>query len=371
MKKATLFGTLALLLSLITPLFISCTSSDGQKFAVGWQPYYISTFQVAIIQELGLVKKYLPGVEVDFQEALHGAIHTNNMLAGKVEVGYMAVMPSNIACSKRDQADIREVANNGVSNGMTCALLMARADAPDFQTPEEAVKWIDGKVVASPRGSCADQFMRMAFDKLGVKPAEYLNQSIEIIQTNFRARKLDASAVWEPTASRIGNLAGEGIAKIIATGNLIGNQDIGMMIMRGDFIDKHPDLAEGYLRAELEALQFMTDPKNQHKTVEMIGKYAVGMPKRAIWYSLYGQIPPQVGGTTPKQSFTFIIDDEIRKNINEVWAFQFKQKLVATEKPYDNTIDDRIARKILAEAGLKPPIGEIKGQPPEDNPYKK
>jgi len=371
MRKGTFLRILAPLLALLTPLFISRTSLAAEKFAVGWQPYYISTFQVAIIQELELIKKYLPGVDVDFQEALNGAIHTNNMLAGKMEVGYMAVMPSNIACSKRDLADIREVSNDGVSNGMTCALLMARVDAPDFKTPEESVKWIDGKVVASPRGSCADQFMRMTFDKLGVKPAEHLNQSIEIIQANFRAKKLDACAVWEPTASRIGNLAGEGIAKIIATGNLIGNQDIGIMIMRGDFIDRHPDLAQGYLKAELEALQFMTDPKNQEKAVQMIAKYAVGIPKRAIWYSLYGQIPHQVGGTTPKQSFTFIIDDNIRKNINDVWAFQFKQKLVATERPYDNTIDDRIARKILAEAGLKPPIGEIKGQPPEDNPYKK
>jgi NitT/TauT family transport system substrate-binding protein len=248
---------------------------------------------------------------------------------------------------------------------------MARADAPDFKSPEEAVKWLDGKIVASPRGSCADQFIRRSFEKLDVKPAEYLNQSIEIIQTNFRAKRLDASAVWEPTASRIGTLAGEGIAKIIATGNLIGNQDMGMMIMRGDFIDKHPDLVEGYLKAELEALQFMIDLKNQQKSVNMIAKYAVGIPKRAIWYSIYGQIPPQVGGTTPRETYSFIIDDNIRKNINDVWAFQFKQKLVATEKPYDNTIDDRIARKILAESGAKTPIGEIKGQPPEDNPYKK
>jgi len=300
-RKATVFGILATLAAFVTPLLLPGTSLAADKFVVGWQPYYISTFQVAVIQELGLIKKYLPGTEVEFNEALHGAIHTNNMLAGKCQVAYMAVMPGNIACSKRDQADIRFVSNNGVSKGMRCALLMARADAPDFKTPEEAVKWIDGKVVASPRGSCADQFMRLSFEKLGVKPAEYFNQSLEIIQANFRARKLDASAIWEPTASRIGNLAGEGVAKIIATGNLIGNQDIGMIIMRGDFIDKHPDLVKGYLKAELEALQFMMDPKNQQKTVDMIAKYAVGMPKKALWYSLYGQIPPEVGGATPER----------------------------------------------------------------------
>jgi NitT/TauT family transport system substrate-binding protein len=247
---------------------------------------------------------------------------------------------------------------------------MVRADAPDFKTPEEALKWLNGKVVATPMGSCADQFLRMAFEKFGVKPADYLNQSIEIITTNFRVKKIDASAVWEPTASRIGNLAGEGIAKVVATGNLIKNQDVGVVVMRGEFIDKHPDLVEGWLKAELEALQFVVDPKNQKQVVEMIAKHAVGMPKRAIWFMLYGQIPPNVGGTSPKETYPFIIDDKIRKNINDVWAFQFQQKLVGTEKPFDKTIDDKIARKVLAASGLKSPIGEIKGQPAEENPFK-
>jgi len=370
MKKGTVLVILAVLIAFSTPLFVPRASCAAEKFAVGWQPYYVSTFQVGIIQELGLMKKYLPGVEVEFQEALHGAIHTNNMLAGKCQVAYMAVMPSNIACSKRDQADIREVSNNGVSNGMRCSLLMARADAPDFKTPEEAIRWINGKVVATPRGSCADQFLRLTFEKFGVRPAEYLNQSLEIIQTNFRAKKLDAAAIWEPTASRIGNLAGEGVAKIIATGNVIGNQDIGMMIMRGDFIDQHPDLAKGYLKAELEAMMFMINPKNQQKAVDIIAKYAVGMPKKVIWYALYGQVPPEVGGIAPIAVYNFIIDDNNRKNIVDIWKFQYGEKLVATEKPYYNTIDDRYAREILAEAGLKAPIGEIRGQPEEDNPFR-
>jgi hypothetical protein len=53
-----------------------------------------------------------------------------------------------------------------------------------------------------------------------------------------------------------------------------------------------------------------------------------------------------------------------------VWAFQFQQKLIGTEKPSDKTIDDKIARKVLAASGLKSPIGEIKGQPAEENPFK-
>jgi NitT/TauT family transport system substrate-binding protein len=366
MKKAMVFWMAAV----IGGAFGAGSAFAAEKFTVGWQPYYIDAFMPAVIQELGLVQKYLPGVEVDYIEGLHTPIYSDRILAGRAQVGYGAVMPLNICCSRRDQADVREVVCTSNSRGQHCSFMMARMDAPDFKTMAEAMKWLNGKIVASPRGSCADQFMRMTFEKLGVKPSEYLNQSIEIITTNFRAKKIDAAAVWEPTASRIGNLGGEGVAKIIATGNVIGNKDIGMMMMRGDFIDNHPDLAKGWLKCELEAERFIYDPQNRKKAVEMIAKYAVGMPKKAIWFALYGQIPKQVGGVSPKTVCPFIIDDEIRKEGRDVWDFQYKQNLVPTETPPADLIDDHLTREVLAEAGLTSPIGKIEPAPADKNPFK-
>ncbi|MEM5788969.1 MAG: ABC transporter substrate-binding protein [Syntrophobacteraceae bacterium] len=370
MRKAAVFGLLTVLLTYAVPLFIPSIPLASGKFTVGWQPYYISSFHVAIIKELGLWKKYLPaGTEIEFQEALHGSVSWNSMLSGKCQVAYLSVASGNLACSKRDQAEIRFASNVGISNGMRCALLMVRADAPDFKSQDEAVRWLNGKVVASPRGSCADQFLRVVFWRHGIQPAEYLNQSIEVLQSSLRSGKVDAAAVWEPVAGRVGNLAGDGLAKIVATGSIVGNKDIGMVIMRGDFIDKHPSLVEGYLKAELEALLFLTDPVNQRQAVEMISKYAVGIPKKVIWHSLYGEIPTEVGGTSPRETFSFIIDEKIRKNINEVWARQYEDKLVRTERPPGNIIDDRHARKVLSAYNLKSPIGVIKGQPPSENPF--
>jgi NitT/TauT family transport system substrate-binding protein len=280
-------------------------------------------------------------------------------------------MPSNIVCSKRTEADIRQVVATSYSTGgQRCALIMVRPDAPDFKNPEEAMKWLDGKIVATPFGSCAYKFLLLSFQKLGLKPAEFLNQGIEIISTNFRIKKIDAAAVWEPTASRVGTLAGEGIAKIVATGKVINNPDIGMMMMRGDFIDNTPHLAKGWLKCELEAERFIFDPKNREKAVEMIAKYAVGMPKRAIWFSLYGMIPEQAGGINPKTVCPFIINDEIKKYGQELYDFQFKQKLVPTEKPPANITDDRLTREVLQEAGLTSPVGEIQAVPADQNPFK-
>jgi len=36
---------------------------------------------------------------------------------------------------------------------------------PNFKTPDEAIKWLDGKTLAAPKGSCADQFVRLLIDK--------------------------------------------------------------------------------------------------------------------------------------------------------------------------------------------------------------
>jgi hypothetical protein len=37
------------------------------------------------------------------------------------------------------------------------------------------------------------------FKRAGIQPSAYLNQNIEVITSNFRAGKLDAAVMWEPT----------------------------------------------------------------------------------------------------------------------------------------------------------------------------
>ncbi len=346
-------------------------AAAAEKVVVGYQPYDTISYQVAVNQELGLWKKYFPkDVELEFQPALQGSIIANNMLAGKQQIGYMSIMPATMCATKPEQANIRLVASLGMSDGMRCSLVLVRKDAPNFKNPEEAAKWLDGKIVAAPKGSAADQYLRMVFEKYNVKPKEYLNQSIEVIATNFRIGKIDAAALWEPTISRICTQVGEGIARIVATGTCVNNPDLGMLIMRGDLIDKTPHLAEAWIKSELDAQLYLSDPNNWSRVVDMVAKYATGMPKRALWYSIYGQIPPQVGGTKEREWKPFILDEKVRKNISDVYAFLFKEKVIKYDKPLPNTIDDSMARKVLKEKGLNSPIGYIYGQPPDKDPFK-
>ena len=72
--------------------------------------------------------------------------------------------------------------------------MLARTDAPEFKNSKEAMHWFDGKMVATPKGSCSDRFFQDVFKREGIKPKEYLNQPIGVITTNLRTKKIDGAA---------------------------------------------------------------------------------------------------------------------------------------------------------------------------------
>ncbi len=60
---------------------------------------------------------------------------------------------------------------------------------PEIPGSKDALKWLDDKTVAVPKGSCTDRFAQATFKKEGVNPKDYLNQNIEgITSISARAR---------------------------------------------------------------------------------------------------------------------------------------------------------------------------------------
>ena len=368
MKLSKLFCTAVVLLSLCgTP------AMAAQKFAIGFQPYDTISYQVIVNKELGLWKKYVPkDVELEFDGALQGTIIANNMLANKAVAGYMSVMPATILASKHTEAEIKMVASLGMSEGTRCSLVMVRKDAPQFKSTEEVARWLDGKVIAAPKGSASDQFLLAFFAKYNVKPKEYLNQSIEVITANFRAKKLDAASCWEPTLSRIADDVGEALVRIVADGRTCDNPDLGILVMRKDFIDKYPEVAKGYLRAELEAQRFLVDPKNQEEVIKMVTKHAKDIPLAVLWYSIYGHVPSNSENRI-REWKNFYFGDREMANIKAVPPFLFSEKRIDIPELPAWVVDDSLARQVFKEAGYSPvlpdaALGNIMGGMPADIP---
>jgi len=173
--------------------------------------------------------------------------------------------------NKEKVADVRLVGVTGTSI-QSCDILFVRKDAPAFASAQEAAKWLNGKTVAAGHGSCGDRFARVVFKQAEIEPAQYLNQSLEVISSNFRVGKLDGAIVWEPTASQ---LEEKGIARRVGSGADFGERDGAFVTMRYELMEKRPDIAKGWMEAELDAQLFMADPANADEIAGSSGNNVV------------------------------------------------------------------------------------------------
>ena len=335
------------------------------NLVVGYQPYYTQAWSGVVMRGKKFYEKYLPkGSSVEFQIGLQGAIIVNNMLAGKQNIGYYGDMPGIVSTTKTEVADIRLVGVLGLAWDQ-CNAFLVRNDAPKFKSDQEAIKWLDGKTVAVPKGSCTDRFAQATFKKFKIQPREYLNQNIEVITSNFRAGKLDAAVMWEPTTSR---LVGDGLARLIATGKSVEENDGGLLGMRYDLIRQRPDVVKAWMQAELDAQLFIADPKNAPEVIKMAREQTTGFSERVLWTSLYGRHPDSAGGGDVRNILHYTFTPEARELISRAAAFLHSIKSINTPQVRPEAIDARWTEEVLKERGIKAPIGQVKALPDSQAP---
>ena len=326
---------------------------------IGYQPYYTESWSGVIMRDKKFYEKYLPqGSTVTFQIGLQGAIIVNGMLAGKVDLGYVGDMPGIVSTSHPEVRDIRIVSVLGLGYDQ-CNIFLTRTDAPKFNSPDEALQWLDGKTVAVPKGSCTDRFAQAVFKQKNIKPAEYLNQSIEVITSGFRAKKLDAAVIWEPTAAR---LVQENLARRVASGVSVNERDGGFMVMPAALIKQRPDVVKAWLQAELDAELYFADPKNALEIAKMAAGQTTGFPEKALWASAFGQTPKSEGGSDVRISLAYGFTPDAKELIQKASKFLVEIKSIESEIRPEAVMPEFTA-DILRERGLTAPVGKVTAQP--------
>ena len=326
------------------------------NLVVGYQPFYTESWSGIVLRGKKMYEKYLPkGSTVEFSIGLQGAVIVNAMLAGKQHIGYLGDMPAIVSTTKQDVADIRIVATAGVGTDQ-CNIFLARPDAPKFSTAKEGVKWLDGKRVAIPLGSCADRFAQATFKKEGVTPAAVLNQNIEVITSGFRAGKIDAAVIWEPTASR---LVQEGLAKRIASGATVGESDAAFLTMRADLIKQRPDIVKAWLNAELDAQLYLADPKNAMEVATMATQQATGFTEKMMWAAMFGKHAESSGGAPVRLALPYTVTPEVLAQIANSATFLFSIKSINVDKLRPEAVMPEFTQAILKERGLSTPVGKV------------
>jgi NitT/TauT family transport system substrate-binding protein len=263
-----------------------------------------------------------------------------------------------VSTSHADVRDIRMVSVLGLGYDQ-CNVFLVRNDAPTFQSPEQAINWLNGKSVAVPKGSCTDRFAQAVFKRFKIAPSEYLNQSIEVITSGFRAGKLDAAVIWEPTASR---LVLDKLARKVATGASVDENDGGFMVMPRALIDQRPDVAKAWLEAELDAQLYFADEKNAMSVAGMALEQTTGFTQKTLWYSAYGTYPKSEGGTATRIVLPYTFTPQAKELIAKAAKFLLEIKSVKADiRP--EAVVPTFAEEILKKRGLSAPVGEVKALP--------
>jgi len=337
-------------------------AAEPVDITYGYHPYWTGGWTGVVIKQMELWKKYLPkGSKVTFEAHLTGPPMVNALLADKMQVGTMGDMPSLVATTKKRQGDIRLASANMISNGQNCNLVVVRKDAPDFKSPQEAFKWMNGKMIAVHRGTCANRFYEAVLKQQNVKPKKLQYMTIEVISSAFEAGKLDAAAMWEPHARKV---VEQGFAKYVATGSPFQEWDANFTLMRQDFIEKHPEAAKGWLMAEIEALKIMKD--DPMAVTEMVLKETQGYTPEIVWKAMYEKHPKEVGGDDViyigEMAFTPRVIDIMKKG----YEFLHSLKVIRSGEVPKDAINEGPVTAAMKEMGVTAPVVVIDGRPASD-----
>lgn len=325
----------------------------------GYHPYWTGAWYGVIVKKKELWKKYLPaGSKVKFEPHLTGPPMINAMLADKMQIGTMGDMPSLVLTTKGKIADLRLVAVTMYSNGMNCEKILVSRSAPDFKDYKDAMRWLSGKPFAYHKGTCVNKTTELLVSRGVFKPSEILIMPIEVIASNFEAGKLTAAGMWEPHARRV---VEKGWAKLVSTTAPWNETDANFTSMRQDFIDKHPEAAVGWLKAEIEAIQFLIN--NPRESVKIIADELTGYDEKTVWAALYEEIPASKGGDPVNYIGQLTFDDKVLDLMKKGYKFLHELKVIESPEMPKTAINDAPLKKAMQEMGAKAPLGEIRGKP--------
>lgn len=219
-----------------------------------------------VLKELKLLEKHLPrtgkyqnaSYKLDWQNFTSGPPITNGMMANRIHIGMMGDYPLLVngatgQQSKNETQLVAIIAYNqfGSGNG-----LVVHKDSPFF-----ALEDLKGKNVSVPFGSAAHGMLLQAMKARGW-PENFWNlsnQSPEVGTTNLQEKRIDGHANFVPFAEL---LPYRGYARKIFDGAETKVPTFHGVVVRKDFAEKHPEIVVAYIKALMEANDWLRkDPK--------------------------------------------------------------------------------------------------------------
>jgi len=338
--------------TLITALFglstlaAATTSAETIRIAIGTQDTTINCATGGLlIRELKLLDKYLPhdgkykDVQYDIQwkNFTSGAPLTNEMVAGKLDIGSMADFPGSFngaAFQKAGKKSLFITVLSGSTAGSGNGVVVPK------DSPVQSLSELKGKTISVPFASTAHGMLLRAVKDQGWDPDKDVNiitQAPEVAGSALQGNKIDAHADFVPFAELFPH---RGFARKIFDGSQANTPTFHGSLVDADYAKKYPEIVIAYLRAAIEANRLITAEPEKYS--ELIAK-VTGI-EAEVDYLFHGPLGLQTRDFTWKP--------EYRQAVKTSIATLKAMKRTETDLDADAFIDDQYIRAAYKQSGL-------------------
>lgn len=324
--------------------FGAAAHAETVRVAIGTQDTTINCATGGLlIRELKLIEKYLPKDgkykdvtwDVQWKNFTSGAPLTNEMVAGKLDLGAMADFPgsNNGAAFLKAGKESRFIT---VLSGST--LGSGNGIVVPTQSGVTALSELRGRTISVPFASTAHGMLLRAVAAQGWNPQKDVNiitQAPEVAGPALQANKVEAHADFVPFAELFEH---RGIARKIYDGAQASAPTYHGALVAGDYAQKYPEVVVAYLRAALEADRlFAAEPEKYSELIEKV----TGI-EAAVNYLYHGPLGLQTRDLTWKPEYRQALKTSIET-----------LKLMGRESPLnaDTFVDDRYIRAAFKASG--------------------
>ncbi len=261
--------------------------AEAIDISIGHQSMCTDTYTGGIvIKELKLLEKHLPpktgkyaaaSYNVTWSDYASGGPITNQMLAGKLNIGVMGDYPLIVNGSKfQETRSLRTVYVSGTGYNLKGA-----GNAIVVPTSSNFYKLEDlkGKSISTPVGSAAWGMLIKAMQdkKMPLASIELKNQAPAVGAANIATGKIDAHSDFCPW-SEIMEFRGTG--RKIYDGSETGIPYLHGVVVREDFAEKYPEVIVAYIKATYDAGKWIDEDPMRATT--MMEKWT-GVEKEVLY----------------------------------------------------------------------------------------
>lgn len=216
-----------------------------EKVTVG----YLNLVNAQLVtKNLGLVQKYMPGIEIEYIKVGGGGDMLRAIAAEQVDFGGLGNPPTAIGVTRG--LPIKGIMVLNMLDYVEAMAVRSDANIKSFAD-------LEGKTIAAPFGSTTHYLLLQALADEGIDPAsmKILDLRPNDIAVAWSRGDIDAAWFWEPNLDKAVADGGH----IFMTSGIMASRgyptwDVGVVM--NEFAEDYPHLVEAFLKAECEGIDY-------------------------------------------------------------------------------------------------------------------